>query len=165
MKKFLLFAFCVSLMTAFIGCSTASISKSLQNIPIPGNLDQSDAKAAVVFAISTKPLPEASNWQKIVAGALASQGFGSGLGRNTWFIESVEPDAVIYGYKRGEYYIRVRLTITNRQIVPTIEDSKNLKQHKDKIHEGALGWVDALCINVRATLGNFSRVKAGFPNG
>ncbi|MFT3782002.1 MAG: hypothetical protein QM790_08295 [Nibricoccus sp.] len=145
-------------------CRTASISKSLENIPIPANLDQTEAKAAVIYAISNKPLPEVSNWQKIVAGALASQGFGDGLNSGLWFIESVEANAVTYGFKDDEYYLRIKLTIAGGEVVPKIDGSKNLNQHKDRIHKAALEWTDSLCVAVRAMLGNFSRIKAGYQN-
>lgn len=177
-------------MSAFSACSTASISKSLQNIPIPSNLDQADAKAAVVFAISNKPFPEATTWQKTVSGVFRDQGNDSkedgsskrnftesttqetedrlrdekGIRDERWFIESIDQSSVLYGYKDDDCYLRIRLTIRGREIVPTVDGSKNLDQHGDKIHKTALEWADSLCINVRAALGEFSRRKAGFPD-
>jgi hypothetical protein len=146
------------------GCRTTRIG-TITPIPIPAALTARDAQAAIVQTTLAKPpaIPEGSNWEKIVDSVLSARmpDYRSQFNKKgtRWFVEDISPDAVVLGYQRGNYYLRVRMNISSGQIRPTIEGSQNLDQHGDKIHENALVWVDTLCVDIRATLGRYVLMK------
>ncbi|PTY02214.1 hypothetical protein DB347_24475 [Opitutaceae bacterium EW11] len=151
-----------SMIVLMVGCRTTAI-RNPEPITIPPGLTAKDAKAAMVLAISPRPVPDGENWEKIVDSLLSARfwsyksQFQAEAG---WFIESVEPEAVVFGYHRRAHYLRVRMEISATTVSPRIDGSSNLEQTKTSIHENALEWADELAITVRAALGRVSALKA-----
>ena len=154
----------IALAVLFVGCRTTSTS-NIKSIQIPPNLSQRDAKFAVIASVAHDTDPDGwKNWEKLTDAALAAH-FGMAYAtpyqsRGAWYVEGVEPQAVILGYAQGSYYLRVRMRIDEGWVVPVVEDSNNLKQSGDRIHKGAIEWINRLEVMVRASLGRRSSYKA-----
>jgi hypothetical protein len=154
----------VFIVVVLTSCETRTTSISnVKTISIPQNLTAKEAKIAMAVSVSQEGTSnEWTNWQKMTDAALSARfGFlyARQHSRGRWFIERIDPGAVVFGYTQGNYYLRVRMNIETDRIVPVIEDSNGLLQSGDSIHKSAIDWINRLEILIRSSLGEFSAYK------
>lgn len=155
----------VILLCVFAGCRTTGL-ENVKRIAVPENLTIQETKFAVARAAASENAPDNwTNWEKITDAAIAAT-FGPAYQRQhgghngAWYVESVEQSAVVFGFSYHGYYLRVRMTIQGREIVPVIEDSNGLRQTEHGIHKAAIEWINRLEIRIRSSLGYVSARKA-----
>lgn len=164
-----LIALFVALISTGLTAAAGNIEK-INPVIIPEGLTPREAKAGMVQAYTKADLPppatpSPNRWADIVDTLLKSTSWVYALNSNEktrrgWFIESVEKDAVVFGYRVRAHYLSVRMRITEQKILPQIIASENLKQTETNIHPNAIKWITDLSTQVRVTLGRFSALKA-----
>lgn len=126
----------LAIAAVFIAATTAHAAKlaDIKPILIPTGLDFRDARAAMVQTIAQKDIPTAQQdgptnaWQGIVDELLRARVWGyqsqfrDTASRNlrSWFIESVEKDAVVFGCKVRRHYMSVRMAVAEGKITPQV---------------------------------------------
>jgi len=160
-------------LLAMSGCASHNIAK-MNPVLIPSGLDAREVKAAMVQAIMQKDIAPVQGaapnaWAGMVDSLLSARvwGYQSQFNSRTaravasWYVESIDPASVTYGYKRGQYYMSVRyeIDIAARRIIPKVLLSENLRQTGDSIHPNAVTWITDLSTRIRETLGQFSALK------
>lgn len=167
MKTSINLIFVFILMLNISGCKTTSIN-NISPIYIPKNLSAKESKAAIVqAAIGNKSPDIKSNWESVVDSLLSAKVFGyrSPLRNNrSWYVEEVDDNSVLLGFSSQNYYMRVRLNVTENPIMPQIEESKNLRQSGGSIHKSAVQWIENFSVRARSMLGAFSAQKATMQN-
>lgn len=145
---------------------------NIKPILIPYGLDVRDVKAATIQALARTDIkPQSTNWEAIVDSLLSArvlryQSQFKKSRRNArsslshWYIESVEPEAVILGCQIRHHYMSVRMAVGDGKITPQIVTSENLRQTEDNIHGNAINWINEISVEIRKTLGQFSALKA-----
>jgi len=164
MKTILCSCLAIVLLGFVAGCRTTSI-ENVKRIMVPQNLTLQETKFAIARSVAPETAPDGwKNWEKITDAAIGAA-FGARYQRQhqyngAWYVESVEPKAVVFGFTNRGYYLRVRMTIDGGQIVPVIEDSNGLRQSENSIHKNAVEWINRLEIRMRSSLGAVSSYKA-----
>jgi hypothetical protein len=152
---------------------------ALNPIAIPANLSPRDAKGAMVQTIVQKNIsidparPQPSDgWEAIIDSLLKAQepGYRSQFQTEThtnpalrsWYVESVESNAVVFGFRSGKHYMSVSMTANEGKIMPLIIMSENIMIRDDIAHPDAVQWITDLSVEIRKTLGEFSLLKHQF---
>jgi hypothetical protein len=145
-------------------------------ILIPANLTSRDATAGMVQTIIRKTLtidparPQpADGWEAIIDSLLNAQepGYRSQFQAEThtnpalrsWYVESVENNAVVFGFRAGRHYMSVRMEVGGDQITPLIIMAENIMIEEGVVHPDAVQWITDLSVEIRKTLGELSTLK------
>ena len=140
----------------FLSCTTVP-NVSPPPIQVPAGLAASDVELAILIAVADPPEPPDLNpGQQItvnVLNAIVGTQHSADRHRQPWFFEAREVGAVIAGFQRGQFYMRVKVRFDEREITLTIVESRNLSQTGDLIHRGAFSRLQTLENRIRRALG------------
>ena len=141
-------------------CHTAPISR-IHDLEVPAGLTSKQVEFVILASLADNPPPrELSPELEITDRALAAW-FGpfyrsARSQGGSWFLEGRSPGVVYAGLQRDPYYLRVGLNYDGSKIRFVIEESRNLRQSRWRIHRSAVAWIEELEIDIRRNLGKMS---------
>lgn len=135
--------------TTFVGCKTASM-KHIDPVPMATGISAHDAVAAVIMSADASKMPE----RRLPRGPIKSYADGR------WSIEDAGEDFAILCYSIGQHSVRVRYDVIDREIVPTVISSENLRQSKRRIHKNAVVWINRLAPTIRESMWQIKQEEA-----
>jgi len=145
-----------------VGCSTVPKS-SIGHIDVPPGLSPQQIEFAILAALADDPPPEDLSPEVEITDRALKAWFGwryksmSTRGKsNRWFLEGRSPGRITAGTERGSHYLRVGISHNSNRIDFKIEESRNLAETSDRIHEHAVLWIQNLEIEIRRILGQLS---------
>jgi hypothetical protein len=146
--------------TLLIGCKTVP-EASIRDIDVPEGLNAAQVEFAILVALAEKPPPEDLRPSEKIADQALKAWFGpfyhsiqQPVGR--WFLEAREDDSITAGILSGPHYVRVRMDYDSRSVRFQLEETRNLRRYRDRVHERAVQWIQDLEVSIRMALGRIS---------
>ena len=147
-------------LVCLAACNTARISQ-IHDLEAPSGLSSKEVEFVILASLADNPPPRELSPELDVTDRALKAWFGpfyrsARTQGGSWFLEGRSPGVVYAGLERGPYYLRVGLHYDESKIRFVIEESRNLRQSRWRIHGSAVAWIQELEIDIRRNLGKMS---------